>query len=322
MACLACTRPNAPTRLSCLYCGAGLPLTGADRQRPTLRPLEDWAQGHNVVALPPDAAPMSNEPNTPSTPPIDWPSVADWCKLPPATLARVAHLAAPLPLARVATPNEAALIAQRLADFGLRVVVVADQDLAARAMLPRRARAAVWDESGLAVQLTGGDLAFSVEWQELTALVVGRLTVNRTDAETRATRRGTPKIVASHETSQDEAVLDVYTREKRQNWRVYVSGFDFSCLGAAKQMLAKDNFALFVETLRHYAPHVGYFDTYAQVRPLLAEVWPVTPQVGAGGVQRTMSHTTRHTTTTASNDLQFTRWSRLCAWLANAEART
>lgn len=274
-------------------------------QRPTFRPLEDWASGHNVIALPPYA------------PTIDWPALAAWCKLAPATLARVMPYAAPLPLARLATQSEAAVTAQRLTDFGLRAVIVADHDLAVREMLPRRARAVAWDESGLAVQLTGGGLAFSVEWEDLRALVLGRLYQQRTDAETRTNRKGAAEVVASHETSQDEAVLDVYAADLPQNWRVHVSGFDFSCLGEAKQMLAKDNFRLFTETLRTYATRATYSDAYTGVRPLLAEVWPIASQIDAGGVQRTMRRTTRHTTTTANNDTQFTRWSRLCYHLAS-----
>src|SRR5215216_7357352 len=53
VACPACGRANAPTRMQCLYCGAGLPAAAGadDLRRPALRPLEAWEQGYNVVLL-------------------------------------------------------------------------------------------------------------------------------------------------------------------------------------------------------------------------------------------------------------------------------
>ena len=54
VACEACVRANPPTRMNCLYCGAVLPVgeAGQDLRRPTLRALEAWEQGFNVVLVP------------------------------------------------------------------------------------------------------------------------------------------------------------------------------------------------------------------------------------------------------------------------------
>src|SRR5688500_2575287 len=54
IACEKCARANAPTRMNCLYCGALLPVTEqrAELVRPTLKKLEEWEQGINVVLLP------------------------------------------------------------------------------------------------------------------------------------------------------------------------------------------------------------------------------------------------------------------------------
>ena len=51
VACEACLRANAPTRMNCLYCGAALAVADAsnDLRRPSLRALEAWEQGFNVV---------------------------------------------------------------------------------------------------------------------------------------------------------------------------------------------------------------------------------------------------------------------------------
>src|ERR1700750_638768 len=52
-ACEECLRANPPMRPGCLYCGAPLPRTkqSAALWRPTLKKLEEWEQGFNVVTL-------------------------------------------------------------------------------------------------------------------------------------------------------------------------------------------------------------------------------------------------------------------------------
>ena len=298
VACPMCQRPNAVKRTSCLYCGADLPLTGDAHQRPSFRLLEEWEAGHNVVALPPHDD-------------TDWPSVARWCKLSAETLARVGRPNTSLPMARLATPQDAALTVQRLAEFGARCVTVPDKDLRLRDLPPRRARGVYWDETGLMVRMTGGDLVLSMDWDDIAALVVGRLYHERTDTETQAQRKGETKILDASATSKDEPVLDVYGADLAQSWRVHVSGFDFSCLGEAKQLLAKDNFQIFINTLRTYATRTAFTDAYAIMRPLLNEVWPIVPHTSAGGVTRTFGRPKHQTTVVASNEAQFTRWSRL-----------
>src|SRR2546423_15624083 len=55
--CEECLRANPPTRTTCLYCSAALPETeaSAELRRPTLRRLEKWERGFNVVLLPCEA---------------------------------------------------------------------------------------------------------------------------------------------------------------------------------------------------------------------------------------------------------------------------
>src|SRR5947209_2187413 len=51
--CEECLRANPPTRATCLYCAAPLPRTqeNAALLRPTLRRLEKWERGFNVILL-------------------------------------------------------------------------------------------------------------------------------------------------------------------------------------------------------------------------------------------------------------------------------
>ena len=61
--CESCLRANAPTRMNCLYCGAAMSVTDAenDLRRPSLRALEAWEQGFNVVLLPQTITQMSTQ---------------------------------------------------------------------------------------------------------------------------------------------------------------------------------------------------------------------------------------------------------------------
>ena len=54
---------SQPTRPTCLYCGASLPRTKQDAAlwRPTLKKLEEWEQGFNVVTLPRAAGALTSD---------------------------------------------------------------------------------------------------------------------------------------------------------------------------------------------------------------------------------------------------------------------
>lgn len=311
LACPACNRANGPTRTACLYCGAALPIGADSVQQPTFRQLEEWEAGYNVIAVP----------RTPALP-DKLPEAAAWLKVAPDWLEQVAGSSVPLPLARLATADEAALTSRQLHNYGLATVLVTDQNLAVREFLPRRARAMQWAENGVTVQLTGGGVPFTAAWDEISVLVTGRLQQNRVEAQERPARNGVRETLDSREISQDEAVLDVYTADLARSWRVQISGFDFSCLGASKKLLAAENFAAFCAEMRERASRAVYQDAYLRVRPLLAQVWPLAQRTDSQGWQRNLRHTTRQITTSTTNDVQFTRFSRLCYCLAAALAQT
>src|ERR1051325_9381926 len=56
--CEECLRANPPTRVSCLYCVAPLPLTETSARliKPVLRPPEKHQLGYNNILLPHDQA--------------------------------------------------------------------------------------------------------------------------------------------------------------------------------------------------------------------------------------------------------------------------
>src|SRR5574338_506631 len=54
LACQKCSRANPPTRVKCMYCGAALEISAeqADKIKPSLRKLENWEKGFNMIYVP------------------------------------------------------------------------------------------------------------------------------------------------------------------------------------------------------------------------------------------------------------------------------
>src|SRR4051812_33120845 len=132
--CEVCLRANPPTRTSCLYCAAQLKATeaSANLQKPTLRKLEKWERGFNAIFLPGDAARLTEE---------ALQEAAVLLRLDQEELENIFKAGMPLPLARAATNEEASLIKDKLAEMGLSVMVVSDEDLMMDASWQKRARA-------------------------------------------------------------------------------------------------------------------------------------------------------------------------------------
>ena len=121
-------------------------------------------------------------------------------------------------------------------------------------------------------------------------------------------------MVEAREFAADEAVLDIYLSFEGEGagFRVMSGGFDYSCLGDAKGLLAAENFGALVGALRRRAPAAVYDDGYARLRPLLTDVWPPAERNESLGLKR--GHAGRlnsEAATTVSNEAQFTRYARL-----------
>jgi hypothetical protein len=308
--CPACGRPNAPNRTACLYCGGGLPIVDASVQRPAFRQLEEWEAGYNLIHFPREGALVQLE------------AAADWLKTSPVELGRTLDAGLPLPLARVASEDEAVLVCEAMQSFGLDARFIPDRDLALQTHPPKRIRALAGDATHLSVEPIGGAVPFSVAWEDIVLFVPGRLLTKRVDTEERAKgRKDEQEVVAASETGHDELVLDIYAQDLAHSCRIHTGGFDFSCLREAKELLATNNFNRLCEELRDSAPEAAWQLDYEKIRPLLSPVWPMTGQTDSKGWQRTRgSSLTRQMTTTSSNENQFTRFSRLCYHIANSEA--
>ncbi|HMF55267.1 MAG TPA: hypothetical protein VK619_02815 [Pyrinomonadaceae bacterium] len=310
--CEECLRANPPTRTTCLYCAAALPETerSALLRRPTLRRLEKWERGFNVVLLP-DEALDSLE--------TVWTEISNLLRLQEDELKSIVTAREPLPVARASTPEEAALVEERLKSSGLKLVIVPDEELAVEEVLPKRLRALRFDEDSLVAYPTSGAESSSMKWDEIALLVTGRLFNRRVEVEERRGRTTENEIRDAREFMSDEAVLDVYTKSSMASLRITANNFDFSCLGAEKSLIAAENFACLVGELTMRATQSRLDETYNRVRHALAPVWPLDQRTESLGLKREIGRlSTRLSTeeaTTISNEAQFTRYSRLRRYL-------
>jgi hypothetical protein len=301
--CEKCQRANPPTRVNCLYCAAPLAFNEktASLQKPTLRPLEKWEQGYSNILVPASGS-LDNKT-------VD--QVAALLKLGADQLKRILESATPLPLARAATHDEALLIERRLKDFGLSTLVVSDTDLGMEELPPFRVRAAEIDEEGMVAYLTGGAESVYYYWSALTLLVHGRLVVKSVEVEERKIGRES-QVVKSSETFADEAVVDIYSQNKEANLRIGANSFDFSCLGDRKGLLVEENFTRLLRLIGDLAPTAAFDDSYKSVRQSIEPIWFSEGQTESRGWRRErMGKYTVGAITEISNEVQFTRYSRL-----------
>lgn len=307
--CEVCLRANPPTRTSCLYCSAQLQATEASAalQRPTLRKLEKWEQGFNVILLPGGSSSLTSAA-------LD--EMAELLRLKPEDLKRIVEMGKSLPVARAATRDEASLIESRLAQMGVSVLVIADNDLALDDST--LGRALDLTESALVAHpAAGSGETWRMEWTKIVLLVAGRLVVRQVEVEERKGRKAEIELVDTRELSADEAVLDIYSAQNNKSLRIKAGNFDFSCLGSQKGLIAAQNFSTLVAVLKERASEASYDDSYYSVRHALAAAWPLEQQTEAGGWRRQRpGRISTEAVTRSDNEMQFTRYSRLRHYLS------
>ena len=300
--CESCERPNPPTRTSCIYCGATLPISDvtANLIKPTLRPLENWEQGFSVVVLP-----DRNEVSV-----LSLKMLSDLLRIEIENLRIAIASGRVAPLARCASREEAELVRKRLIDLGIRTEVVSDIELDAKPV--RRVRTFELTDSALITYPTGRDERHSLPWQDISLLVVGRRIVRRLEVAERPDKKRGKEVIDSRELSSDAERLDIYTTQDESGWRVAAENFDFSCLGETKRLIASQNFQELVAVLRERATFAVYTDSYVRLRHTLGLVWPLdqrTESLGLGTSR--IGRVSTGAVTSSDNELQFTRYSRL-----------
>jgi hypothetical protein len=300
IACGKCRRSNPPNRLKCFYCGSGLAveLERSDLVRPTLRKLEEWEKGFNLVLLSERAADA------------DLRSIAGECGLELDVLKKIVDSGGPMPLARVESEPEATIIRTRLKKLGIESGIVSDEVLDP-ARPPKRVRGIEFADSGLTVRDFNTDEKTLIAAADLFLLVTGSLFELKTHSFEKR-KKGKARIVDQSDTSTDEAVIDIYASESRSGFRIYQSGFDFSCLGSEKGLIAADNLPKLLRRLTAVSPAARLVDNYSSVRDALDAVWELNSHKDFEGLRRSgFGKTNFGSMTTVSNDAQFNRFSRM-----------
>ena len=310
--CRACQRTNPPTRTSCLYCGAELEISDslACVQMPTLRPLEKWECGFNLI-LTLEKMPDMTEALLRAMTTLLRLSLAD--------VQRIFRAQSALPLARTATRNEAALIKRTLDEFQISSIIVRDDEVEQAASL-KRARALSFTEKELTVHFVDGEL-LSFKFEDIMLLIAGRIIKRTVEIEERNKRGAEKELVDMREISADESLLDIHT--VTGGWRVTAGHFDFSCLGEKKTLLVAQNYASLGELLRARATFAWYDDSYNSLRRALDIVWPCEQEAKTRGLRRERpGKFNTEAVITSDNEMQFTRYSRLQHYLKLASLKS
>ncbi len=302
--CEECLRANPPTRVSCLYCTAPLPLneSSARLRRPTLRPPEKHQLGYSSILLPQDHD-VSAEVIT---------EAGSLLKLSEENLQRIILAKTPLPLARTASREETELVSDRLRDLGLRTLTLGDDDLGLVETSLKRVRSMSIDHARLTIQRTVAKESIDVRWPDVVLIVAGRLLVKRVEIKERKTRKAENEILDASEFFDDEAIVDFYASTHSQTFRVSAKGFDFSCLESKKTPIANENIAKLLRLIVARATNARLDDSYHHLRQILEPVWGSDQETQSSGWRRERpGKLSLGVATINSNESQFTRYSRL-----------
>lgn len=295
-----CGRQNAPNRLNCLYCGSELTVdinkVGAAQAK--LRPLEMWERGYNVVLKGVDGTDAVNVASVVSLLSMD----ADY-------LRSMIDMGVPLPLVRVESATEAAVVARELHKVGVMTITVSDDDLAPDKP-PTRLSGIGFGPVLISLRAFNTGEVIEIPSGDLSLLVLGVIATGKVEAVEKK-RRGKTEVLDEAATMSDEAVLDIYARGFPFGFRVNLSGFDFSCLSQEKELLAAANLTKLINALRLHAPDAIYIDNYHKVRHRLNSVWELDTKRSPTGLHRSFTRGERGSVTESNNVDQFTRYSRL-----------
>jgi len=294
--CPGCTRPNAPTRSTCLYCGRALEQSELNIQAP-VEPAVAVPATEEIVHVVVFGSEFKG---------AAFAELVRISNLPPADLSGALEREAATPICAT-DPETASTIGERLRTLGVQAVTVTDRQLKLD-VSPREVRTIEFDERAVSIVCRYGAGNISVNWSDLILLVAGRLHVTTVEVQQ---KRGKKKKLGERQFSTDEAVLDVYVRDDEPGCRIRSGSFDFSCLGEAKSLTTFENFGALAELFAARASAAAFDNSYSALRPMLEKIWPmgeltqVVDRLVAG------AHGVEATSTISGNERQFTRYSRL-----------
>ncbi len=298
--CKKCGRTNPPNRLKCFYCAAELEISAENAEliKPNLRKLETWEKGFNLIYRPQDSElAVVTE-------------IAKLTNLEKETVQKIVEAKKSFPLVRCETEKEAEIVKKNLQRLGLESIIVSDENLAAE-KLPTRLRGLDFLDDKLILIFFNADEIVEIAREDLVLIVSGAIFERKTES-IKKRKKGESKILDATETASDEVLIDIYTRCDSNGYRIPMKGFDFSCLGADKRMIAAENLKKLTENLNEFAPNSKLVNDYLAIRESLGNIWEIEQRKDSAGLKRHSFGKFDFSNVASSNNLQqFTKYSRL-----------
>jgi hypothetical protein len=221
------------------------------------------------------------------------------------------------PVFSASSARQAQLVAEKLNEKGVVAQIISDEELGLKS--PPKPVSAL-EVLGDKVVATAGRRTqlLAAPWSEFTLVVIGRLYFETREIDQKRSRK--KRVVDERDMFNDDAVLDIYTRDDDVGWRIRAGNFDFSCLGEHKQLTTFANFAALTILLREHTQTAGFDDSYVRLRSALNRVWPSEPSAGAKERRRRAFGDFDSSVISIDNELQFTRYSRLLRYLQASQA--
>ena len=299
IACAKCGKANPPNRASCLYCATPIELPEERRleAKLNLRPLENWEKGFNIVFMP-------------SADDRDTAGMASYLSIDRGVLREMLSATRPFPIARIESEAEAVIAVQQLGKFGLLATIVGDEILQAD-KLPIRLRGIEFRDSSIVVTAFNTGEKTEIGSEDVRMVVAGSVIESKRESVEKRKKKGT-KLLQEIETASDEKLLDFYCGSDMIGFRVPTKGFDFSCLGAEKGLLAAENMDRLLERLFKFSPTAKMIEEYGAVANVLSTVWELDRRKDFQGLTRTgIGRAGFGNVVWTSNLTQFTKDSRL-----------
>lgn len=299
IACSKCGRSNPPSRAECLYCGAVLEGSTAE-ERLDVYELEYWENGFNIVAIGSESSDVR----------AAAAMLASIVGKDAEPFEAILNAGTPLPVARIASDRHAELLAEKLASHGIQTRVISDEALSPN-VPPVRLRALEFRTDDLVLHPFSGGPATKLTSDELVLVISGLIYQSKTESIEKRKRKVTNTQIETN-LSSDDSVIDLYSNADKIGWRVPTTGFDFSCLGTDKSLLASDNMERLIARLKAFAQEAKFVTDYANVRSMLEQSWPTESRKDGLGFKRSgFGRKDLSSVFTTNNSLQLLKYSRL-----------
>ncbi len=305
--CGKCNRQNPPNRLDCMYCGVKLEISETQKQnlRPKLRNTESWKNALNLILVSKKSG-------------WDDETLSEVAKMTPfdyAELRGLIDLEKPMPIARSEQDEEIEIVNERLKEYGAETLLLKDEALDLETP-NHRLKSVEFGEKSVALRLFYKDETREFSTEEIILIVTGAVFLRRVESTEKHKRKKENKLVDMTETSADELLVDLYAKDEPIGFRISTNGFDFSCLGEQKAMLANENLKTLVQKFREFSPQASFDGDYAAMRAYLGSVWEVEEHTDSKSLKRKgFGGYSREKVATTKNIQQFLRYSRLLRYL-------